>query len=100
MEKANRYRKRFEENNERLKLIYVRAIVPKQVSAKTGFIVCPECGEELLIDSSLRMMTDLIENHVQVHKEELGDEGFLRYVKSINIRLDLTQQVLRQLRFS
>lgn len=100
MEKDNRYRKRFEENNERLKLIYVKAIVPKRNSVKKGFIICPECGEELLIDSSLRLMNDLIENHVEVHREELGAEGFLRYVKRINIRLDLTQQILCQLRIS
>jgi hypothetical protein len=100
MEKANRYRKRFEENNERLKLIYVKAIVPKQVCVEKGFIICPECGEELLIDSNLRLMNDLIENHVEVHREELGADGFLRYIKPINIRLDLTQQTLHQLSFS
>ena len=100
MEKANRYQKRFEENNEKLKLIYVKAVVPNRSCVKNGFIICPECGEEIFIDFSLRMMNDVIENHVEVHREEFGSDGFLRYVKPITVRLALTQQILRQLKIS
>ncbi len=63
---------------------------------KKGIIKCPECNEEILMIPSFRAMNEAIENHVKVHKEILKTNPLIMHGKSMNIRLDLAQQVLLQ----
>jgi activator of HSP90 ATPase len=78
--------------------MYLRVVSkPNRGCLKKGFITCPECSEEILWIPSLQAMNEAIENHVKVHKELLKTNSVIMYGKSINIRLDLAQQVLRQI---
>jgi hypothetical protein len=86
-----------EENEIKLKEMYLKVVSePNQDCFKKGFIKCPECSEEILMIPSLRAMNDAIENHVKIHKESLETNSIVMHSKSINIRLDLAQQVLLQ----
>ncbi len=84
-------------DDERLRQLYMKVVTePNYGYLKKGFIKCPECGEEILLLLSLRMMNDAIENHVKAHKKLLKANTLLMHSKSIDIRLDLAQQVLLQ----
>ena len=86
-----------EESDARLKQLYMKVVSePNHDCLKRGFIKCPECSEEILMIPSLRAMNEAIENHVKVHKESLKMNPLIMHSKSINIRLDLAQQVLLQ----
>jgi hypothetical protein len=77
--------------------MYAKVVTePNQIYFKKEFIKCPECGEEILVTQSLKMMNDAIENHVKVHKMLTNDNSFMMHSKSINVRLDLAQQILLQ----
>jgi hypothetical protein len=83
-------------NEDKLREIYQKVIEePNKNSAKIGFIKCPECGEEILMIPTLRMMNDAIENHVKKHKELLKDDPIKEYQTAIFIRLSLVGQVLQ-----
>ena len=78
--------------------MYLRVVSePNHDCPKKGFITCSECSEEILWIPSLRAMNEATENHVKVHKELLKTNYVIMCGKSINIRLDLAQQVLRQI---
>jgi hypothetical protein len=97
MEKAFTDELLLDENEERIKQMYAKAVMePNSVYVKKGFIKCPECGEEILMLPSLRKMNEAIENHVKLHKELLKNSPLISNIKSMNIRLDLAQQVLLQ----
>ena len=84
-------------DNEKLSQMYVKVVVePNQSYLKREFIKCPECGEEILMIQSLKMMNEAIENHVLIHKKSPNDNSIVMQCKSINMRLDLAQQVLKQ----
>lgn len=84
-------------DNENLKQIYLRTIEePNKDCSKRGFIRCPECGEEILMIPTLRVMNSAIENHVHVHKEQLKTDPIKEHQTAISIRLDLMSQVLQQ----
>ena len=84
-----------EENDAHLRQMYLKVVSePNHDCFNTGFIKCPECSEEILMIPSLRAMNDAIENHVKAHKETLKTNPIMMHSKSINIRLDLAQQVL------
>jgi uncharacterized protein with PIN domain len=97
MEKSITVKPIFEENDERLKQIYVKVVEkPNQSCIKKSLIKCPECSAEILMIPSLRAMNEAIENHVKIHKELMKTNPLMMHSKSINIRLDLAQQVLLQ----
>jgi len=82
---------------EKLKNIYEKVVEePNRNLLKKGFIRCPECGEEILLIPRLRVMSDAIEAHVHVHKEQLKAEPIKVHHKAIVIRLALVGQVLQQ----
>lgn len=84
-------------DDEKLSQMYAKVVVePNQSYLKKEFIKCPECGEEILMIRSLKMMNEAIENHVDIHKKSPKDNSIIMQCKSINMRLDLAQQVLQQ----
>jgi hypothetical protein len=84
-------------DDEKLEQIYQKVVeAPNKNCLKRGFIKCPECGEEILMIPTLRVMNDAIENHVHKHKEQLKDDPIKEHQMAISIRLCLTGQVLQQ----
>ncbi len=84
-------------DDEELKRIYLRVIEePNKECSNRGLIKCPECGEEILMVPTLRVMHSAIENHVHVHKEQLKTDPIKEHKTAISIRLDLMSQVLQQ----
>jgi hypothetical protein len=77
--------------------LYAKAVEePNKNSPKRGFVKCPECGEEILMVPTLRVMNQAIETHVQIHKEQLKENPIKEHSKAIRIRLTLMGQVLKQ----
>lgn len=86
-----------ENDEEKLSQMYLKVVIePNQSYLKKECIKCPECGEEILMIRSLKMMNEAIENHVNIHKKLPHDNSIEMRCKSINMRLDLAQQVLKQ----
>jgi hypothetical protein len=84
-------------DDENLKKMYLKVVTePNGSYLKKGFIKCPECGEEILMIPTLRMMNEAIENHVKIHKETLKADPLLKQNTAMHIRLDLAQQVLQE----
>jgi hypothetical protein len=82
-------------DDNKLRAIYQKVIEePNKNAAKKGFIKCPECGEEILMIPTLRMMHEAIENHVRKHKESLKEDPIKEHQTAILIRLSLMVQVL------
>jgi hypothetical protein len=63
---------------------------------KEGFVICPECGQGLLITPGLLEMSQVIENHVELHKVVCQSGSFVEVTKHLRIRLSLMWQVLDQ----
>jgi hypothetical protein len=86
------------EINENLKELYQKVVTqPNNGYLKKGYIRCPECGEEILMLPALRKMSEAIENHVKIHKEQLNTTpSLMQQQTAMHIRLDLAQQVLQQ----
>ncbi len=83
-------------NDSELRAIYQKVIEePNRNVAKKGFIRCPECGEEILMIPTLRVMHEAIENHVRLHKEQLKADPIKEHQTAIFIRLSLMEQVLQ-----
>jgi len=87
----------FEEDGEKSGKLKAKVVGPSRCQVKKGLIRCPECGEEILITPTLRQMNEAIENHIQVHKDEIEANLLLKYTKPINIRLALANQILQQI---
>ena len=84
----------YDEN--KLKELYERAVeLPNKNVPSKGFIRCPECGEEILMIPTLRVMSEAIENHVRKHKELLKDTPIREHQIAIFVRLSLMTQVLQ-----
>jgi hypothetical protein len=84
-------------DNQRITDLYAKAVEePNKNSPKRGFVKCPECGEEILMVPTLRVMNQAIETHVQIHKEQLKENPIKEHSKAIRIRLTLMGQVLKQ----
>jgi hypothetical protein len=84
-------------NEEKLRAIYEKVIeTPNKNSPKKGFIICPECGEEILMIPTLKVMSEAIENHVQKHKSQLRGNPIKGHQVAIFVRLSLMTQVLQQ----
>jgi hypothetical protein len=82
-------------DEEKLRAIYKKVIEePNKNVAKKGFIRCPECGEEILMIPTLKVMNEPIENHVRKHKEQLIGDPIKEHQTAIFIRLSLMEQVL------
>ena len=57
-------------NEEKVLEIYQRVVVePNRNVVRRGYVCCPECGEEILLIPTLRVMGEAIENHIQKHRE-------------------------------
>jgi hypothetical protein len=83
-------------DEEKLRAIYQKVIEePNKNVAKKGFIRCPECGEEILMIPTLKVMNEAIENHVRKHKEQLIEHPIKEHQTAIFIRLSLMEQVLQ-----
>ncbi len=81
----------------KLKEMYEKVVeAPNKGLPKKGFIVCPECDEEILMIPTLRIMSDAIENHIQKHKEHLKGDPIRMHQTAIFVRLSLMTQVLEQ----
>ena len=87
----------FEEDAEKSGKLNAKVVGLNRCQVKKGLIRCPECGEEILITPILMKMNEVIEKHVQVHKNELESNLLLKYAKPINIRLALAKQTLQQI---
>jgi hypothetical protein len=83
-------------DEEKLKLIYEKVVQePNMNFVKKGFIKCPDCGEEILLIPTLKVMNQAIENHVWKHKDQLKSDAIKMHQLAILIRLSLTGQVLQ-----
>jgi hypothetical protein len=85
-------------DDNKLKVLYEKVIEApnKDCPPKKSFIKCPECGEEILMIPTLRVMSEAIENHVQWHKHSLMNDPIKAHKIAIMVRLDLLGQVLQQ----
>lgn len=84
-------------DDSKLKSIFEKVIEePNRNTMKKGLIACPECGEEILMIPTLRVMKEAIENHVHKHKEELKADPIKSHQIAIFVRLALMEQVLQQ----
>jgi hypothetical protein len=81
-------------DNEKISQLYDRTV--RGCSLKDGFVICPECGQGLLITPALLEMSRVIENHVELHKTIYRSGSSLEVVKHLHIRLSLMWQVLDQ----
>ena len=83
--------------DETLKTMYTKVVTePNNSYLKKGYIKCPKCGEQILMIPTLKKMNDAIENHINIHKNQLKDKPIARQHIAIQIRLDLAHQVLHQ----
>ncbi len=97
MEKTAIIKTPIQKNDQELQEMYVKVVSePNDFLKKNGFIRCPECSKEILMIPSLKAMNRAIESHVDIHKEILKTSPIVMHTKSMNIRLDLAQQVLLQ----
>jgi hypothetical protein len=74
--------------------MYERIVSSNQ--RKQGVIICPECGQELLITPMLSGMNQVIENHIELHKTINQNDSFTEVAKLLSIRLSLMWQVLNR----
>ena len=82
-------------DEQKLQAIYHKVIEEPNInSRKMDFIKCPQCGEEILMIPTLRVMYEAIENHICAHREQLKRDPIEEHQKAISIRLSLTGQVL------
>ncbi|MCW4019446.1 MAG: hypothetical protein NWF00_12350 [Candidatus Bathyarchaeota archaeon] len=80
---------------EQLRALYEKVIVdPNKTAVRRGFVKCPECGKEILMIPTLKVMHSAIENHVKEHKEQLKGDLIKSYQAAIFVRLSLVSQVL------
>ena len=84
-------------DDERLEQLYQKIVnCPNKDDLNKSFIKCPECGEEILMIPTLRVMNSAIENHVHMHKVQLKTDPTKEHQKAINIQLALVEQVLQK----
>jgi hypothetical protein len=83
-------------DDEKLIAIYQKVVEqPNRNAVRKGVIRCPDCGEEILMIHTLKVMHIAIENHVHKHKERLKADPISAHQTAILIRLSLMGQVLR-----
>ncbi len=81
----------------RIRAMYEKVVeFPNNEFHRKGFLTCPDCGEEILMIPTLRVMGDAIENHVHKHKELLKDSPIEAHRTAILVRLSLMTQTLQQ----
>ncbi len=86
-------------DEKKLNSMYERVIKgPNKTFVRKGFIRCPDCGKEILLIPTLRVMNEAIENHVNFHKEQLENVPIARQRIAISVRFALMTQVLKQVR--
>ncbi len=96
MEKARQHTTN-KKSPQHLAEIYQKVVAQKNAYIKKGYVVCPECGQEILLIPTLRKMNEAIEAHVALHKKELENGSLLGHTKPITIRLQLARQTIAQL---
>jgi hypothetical protein len=97
MEKATPTKGISVDDDVELRQMYEKVVGLNCSPDKKSFIKCPECGQEILITSTLSEMNEAIEIHVQLHKVRLESNLILKYSKPINIRLALAKQILQKI---
>ena len=84
-------------NEDAIQSIYDRVVEsPNKQGPMDGFIRCPDCDEDILMIPTLRVMSEAIENHVQMHKMEMKTNPIKAQQTAIIVRLSLMGQVLEQ----
>ncbi len=84
-------------DDEKIRVMYQKVVeIPNSEFPRKGYIRCPDCGEDILMIPTLRVMSEAIENHVQKHKELLKDNPIEAHRTAIFVRLSLMTQVLQQ----
>jgi len=65
-------------------------------STQKKYIVCPECGEQILMVPVLAQMIEAIENHLSTHKDhnDYPEHDHLHHPKAPCINEGLEEQVL------
>jgi len=86
-----------QDNDEKQRKMYSKSMYTR-LYMKTESLKCPECGQEIPFSPNLRQMNEVIENHVQFHKQKSEQNPLLKHSKPINIRLALAKQVLKNLK--
>ncbi len=82
-------------DDETLKAIFKRVVEDaNNPRDPKGCIMCPLCGERILMLPTLKVMHEAIENHVRKHKEALKADPIKEHQTAIVVRLALTKQVL------
>ena len=80
-----------------LRTIYEKVIeAPNKNNLEKECIKCPECGKEILMIPTLRVMNQAIETHVNEHKKLLKENPIMECQTAIFVRLSLMGQVLQQ----
>ena len=83
-------------DEDKLRTIYRKVVEePNKNATNRGFIKCPDCGEEILMIPTLRVMHEAIERHVQKHKDQLKEDPIREHQTAIYIRFSLMTQVLQ-----
>ncbi len=83
-------------NEDEIKELYQKVILePNKHGGKLQFIKCPQCGLEILMMPTLKVMNIAIENHVCEHKQQLEATPIKQHETAITIRLSLMRQVLK-----
>jgi hypothetical protein len=84
-------------DDEKIEALYEKVVKePQKHTCSRGCIKCPECGEEILMIPTLKVMSKAIENHVNFHKEQLKHDPIREIQKAIGIRLTLMGQVIEK----
>ncbi len=84
-------------DEDRIRAMYQKVVeLPNDEFPRKGCLTCPDCGEEILMIPTLKVMGDAIENHVHKHKELLKDSPIEAHRTAILVRLSLMTQTLQQ----
>ncbi len=84
-------------DEDRVRAMYQKVVeLPNNEFTRKGYLTCPDCGEEILMIPTLKVMGDAIENHVHKHKELLKDSPIEAHRTAILVRLSLMTQTLQQ----
>jgi hypothetical protein len=59
-------------------------------------IICPDCGQEILMVPTLTKMVEAIKNHVSTHRGQSKDEIEDEIIRPVKLSSNLTEQVLEE----
>ncbi len=75
----------------------VPIIRKKKIADNKGFptIKCPSCGKEIVLIPNVKLMSETIEDHAEIHKEQVKGRK-AREEEAECIKNDLIRQVLEK----